>query len=98
MLRLENMSGKGGNFRIPQALAQMETASFVAGVRQQRYSVQLEIAPSFDWAQVTNYYSTFKITGKINWVFTGIPRLMAGFTFGKSIKRALRMLSIFILS
>ena len=25
-------------------------------------------------------YSTFKITGKINCVFTGIPRLMAGFT------------------
>jgi len=43
-------------------------------------------------------YSTFKITGRINWVFTGIPRLMAGFTFGKSTKRAFRILSIFMVS
>ena len=43
-------------------------------------------------------YSTFRITGRINWVFTGIPLLIAGFIFGKPTKRALRMLSIFTVS
>ena len=93
---MENTNGKEEDFRFPKALAQMATASFCGGVRHKRYSVQLEKAP--DSYGMTNDYSTFKITGRINWVFTGIPRLMAGFTFGKSTKRALRILSIFILS
>jgi hypothetical protein len=43
-------------------------------------------------------YSTFRITGSINCVFTGNPRLMAGFILGKSTKRAFKILSIFIVS
>jgi hypothetical protein len=42
-----------------------------------------------------NSYSTFNITGKVNCVFTGTPRLIAGLILGKSTKRVLRMLSIF---
>jgi hypothetical protein len=38
-------------------------------------------------------YSTLRITGSINCVFTGIPRLMAG-SFRKSTSLAFKMLSI----
>jgi hypothetical protein len=43
------------------------------------------------------YFSILIITGRINCVFTLMPRLMAGSTFGKLTKRAIKMLSAFIL-
>ena len=43
-------------------------------------------------------YSCLIITGNTNCVFTGIPLLIAGLICGKSTKRALRILSILIVS
>jgi hypothetical protein len=43
------------------------------------------------------YFSILIITGRMNCVFTLMPRLMAGSTFGKLAKRAIKMLSAFIL-
>ena len=45
-----------------------------------------------------NNYSVLIITGSTNFVFTGIPLLMAGLTLGKLTKRIRSMLSIFIVS
>ena len=45
-----------------------------------------------------SYFSTLMITGSMNCVLTLIPRLMAGSTLGKLAKRAIKILSAFILS
>ncbi len=43
-------------------------------------------------------YSILRITGSTNWLFTGIPRLIAGLTFGRSVSRVRSRLSIFLVS
>jgi hypothetical protein len=88
---LINTNGKVDAFRSlitvveenPTSIAQIELISSQSVMRDKSES----------WKNSKNY-STLRITGSINCVFTGIPRLMAGFTLGKSTSLAFKMLSI----
>ena len=63
---------------------------FLAPLARKRYSGQREIAPE--------NYSDFKIIGKTNWVFTLIPRFIAGSTAGKSLSLDCKTLSTVTMS
>ncbi len=47
--------------------------------------------------QLQKIYSIFNITGRTNWVLTGMPRLSAGLIFGKSVSLKRNMLSSLLL-
>lgn len=65
--------------------------------KEDGFNPEISKLPAFQRLEALNY-STFKITGSINCVFTGIPLFIAGFIFGNPTKRAFKILSIFTMS